>query len=308
MHTPKYAQHKKHKRPVMETFFVPRQHQVNHRLSSLSREIQEMLEKREINLNQSVAICKEQLTEISIYGQAVEKIQKKYLNILIFGIILTFISIFGVIFLPAFAIFIVVGILSAIVGGIYHTRYSKRDLPGFVREFLMPLLSVLEQESGAQTMVHIKAQLYGKLNDQQLVRKQLHSAKGYPKRDVYWYQRDYLHLQARLSNNTLLQLELSELIRRVNITKRNVRGKIKVKDKYKIRVTYRVKVGLSNKYYQLQTLAANSPNIRLKHKPGEKRQQIQVSLRHVHQQLDQSPQLAVAVQAIGEAYKQVKAI
>ena len=292
----------------METFFVPRQHQVNHRLSSLSQEIQDMLERREINLNQSVAVCKEQLTEISIYGQAVEKIQKKYLNILIFGVMLTFISIFGVMFLPAFTLFIVVGILSAIVGGIYYTRYAKRDLPSFVREFLMPLLSVLEQESGAQAPVHIEAQLYGKLNDQQLLRKQLHNANGYPKTDTFWYQRDYLRLQARLSNNSSLQLEISELIRKRHVTKRNVRGKIKVKNKYKIRVTYRVKVGLSNKHYQLQALAADSPNIRLKHKPGEKRQQIQVSLRQVHQQLDQSPQLAWAVQAIGEAYKQVKAI
>jgi len=292
----------------METFFVPQQHFVTHRLSSLSPEIQQVVKSKKLSFHQSIARCQEQLTELSLYGQAVEKAQKKHLNVLIFGVLLTFISIFGAIFVPAFSLFLGVGVIAIIVGAILYSRYPNAKLPTFIKEFLLPLLSVLEQENGPEAIVQIEAELHEKLTEQQLLRKQAPAARGYPQRETFWYERKYLQLQTHLANNTLLQLELSELIRKVKITKRSISGKIKVKDKYKIRVSYLVKLGLPNKYYQVQPLPASSRHLRLKHKPGEKRQQIQVSLRHTHQQLHASPQLALAVQAIGEAYKQVKAV
>jgi hypothetical protein len=292
----------------METFFVPQEHFVTHRLSSLSPEIQQVVKSKKLSFHQSIARCQEQLTELSLYGQAVEKAQKKHLNVLMFGVLLTFISIFGAIFVPAFSLFLGVGVIAIIVGAILYSRYPNAKLPTFIKEFLLPLLSVLEQENGPEAIVQIEAELHETLQEQHLLRKTLHSTQNYPKTDTFWYERTLLRLQAELSKNTHLQLEISELIRERKVTKRNIRGKIKVKQKHKIRVNYEAKVSLPSKYYELQALSASSRHLRLKHKPGEKRQQIQVSLRHTHQQLHASPQLALAVQAIGEAYKQVKAV
>lgn len=292
----------------METFFVPQQHLVNHKLSSLSPEVQQIVKSQKLSLHQSIALCKEQLAELSLYGQAVEKVKKKHLNLLIFGALLTFLSIFGAIFLPVFGLFLGIGILAIIIGAILYSRYSSISLPTFVKEFLLPMLNILEEESSPQNTIQIDADLNDKLQDQHLLRKALHNTQGYPKTDTFWYQRKHLRLQAQLSKNTTLQLEISEFIRERKITKQNPRGKIKVKRKHKIRVHYQAKVGLPNKYYQLLPLPANSTALRLKHKPSQKRHFLQVSLRHVHQQLGASPQLDLAIQAIGQAYKQVKVV
>ncbi|TAF66148.1 MAG: hypothetical protein EAZ55_06785 [Cytophagales bacterium] len=133
------------------------------------------------------------------------------------------------------------------------TVTQKRNMPNFLRNFIVPLVAVLKEETRPQTPIQLNINMRDPAKT-----KQKDELKKDTKGNGTFYIYDMLNLRTRLSDGTVLWLKVQDVIRE--------RFKYKRKgNKYKIKVkrVYQLQMSLPKKHYTLKT-SAIKPSFRLK--------------------------------------------
>ncbi len=198
------------------------------------------------------------LTHLELLDQKTERKGKRAFKIIISSFILLFVSGFiGAAIFPPALFLIPFGIAGFIFGIFSAIRQSKQDIDDGFRNYLKPLMKVLERDMKADRELSIEMALLP--TDHKNFLKS--GGQKYKKGDYHAcydriYERKYLSLKARLYDGNRLTLSVSDSLTRSDMTKKNPRGKIKTKSKYrKQRITYMVRLRVNPEKYRCEALS-----------------------------------------------------
>lgn len=114
----------------------------------------------------------------------------------------------------------------------------KGDLPNQLRLVVYPLLRVLAEETSSRARIDMTHRLWGRTHKKNLISGPKKLTGKLPNR---WrsakercYRDEWLILDAYLADKTRLLLQITDVTKRFDITKRGSSGKIKSKTKYKV--------------------------------------------------------------------------
>ena len=118
-----------------------------------------------------------------------------------------------------------------------RTMY-KGDLPNQLRLVVYPLLRVLAEETSSRARVDMTHRLYGRTHKKNLISGPTKLTgklpNGWKSAKESRYRDEWLLLDAFLADKTRMALQITDITRRFDVTKRGSSGKIKSKTKYKI--------------------------------------------------------------------------
>ncbi|MCP4040555.1 MAG: hypothetical protein GY731_01190 [Gammaproteobacteria bacterium] len=146
------------------------------------------------------------------------------------------------------------GLLAGVVilCGIMYFVFKGKDLPNNLRDFVYPLIKIIGEDMKPDVPLHISLNLRGGMDKEKRKdeRNQSEGTSRYPKILEQHYLDPWFSGSARLADGTSLKWRVVDRIRARKITKRNHRGKIKVKHKYKIQRRMEVIIGIRQDRYQ----------------------------------------------------------
>lgn len=187
-------------------------------------------------------------------------------------------------------------------------KMKKQDIPNALREFVLPLVSVLREDVDPNEPVHLKLDLRGGTFAAKKQRSQTVNDKGYPKVSLDFYSDPWMLGEAKLVDGSTVSWEIQDEIRQRNVTKRNPRGKIKHKVKYKVRRTMDARIAFPSSDFKISgSTDGRNEGLRIRLKEGEKRKVFQTRRRTVGTTIDTSPDVAELLGLITSAYGRVSA-
>ncbi|AZZ89719.1 hypothetical protein EUZ85_02950 [Hahella sp. KA22] len=166
-------------------------------------------------------------------------------------------------FPPAAAGFAVIFIINLII---FFALQSK-DVPNRLRDSVLPLLTILRQDTEANARLTLNVDLVGP----ELVSKRTdhRTLGGGPRIEQSIFRDPWFRGSLGLADNSILTWEVLDVVRRRKIRKRNRRGKTKTKTKYKIKTRMDISLSYKNDRYQAQVSSgATAPQVK---KEGERR-------------------------------------
>ncbi|MGD1842633.1 MAG: hypothetical protein ACFB0B_17320 [Thermonemataceae bacterium] len=280
-------------------------------LSELTPEQQALIKKLRIEGTHTAEEWLELLQEIVLYDTNNDAARKKLTNTMTLTGILAFISLFIIGGFPPILFLTLLLLLVLIVAAVLYYRLKGSDLPNLLRFYIFPLINVLKEESQAQAPLTIHAYLGKKVSEEFLVKEEANSNRGYPKVRTSHYEVPFLFVDTRLSDGSLLSIEMRDLIRKRRITKRNPRGKIKTKTKYKIKVNYEVRIGFPKKTYELTSTQAElvgnvADKAKVKFKENEKRNILNIRKRQIYTNISYVPDITFLLSVIADGYEKMR--
>jgi hypothetical protein len=163
------------------------------------------------------------------------------------------------------------GLALVVFAGIW--LYLRRlDLGNQLREFILPLVTLLGDDVKEGQTVHLAMDLRGgTIKDKRIETLPPYAKGAYHKIVETLYDDHWLSGETVLSDGSQLTLTLTDHIRQLKRTKRNARGKTKIKTKYKIKGEADVQLKLPLARYRLRHLeGAPQERLRVGQKAGDK--------------------------------------
>ena len=184
------------------------------------------------------------------------------------------------------------------------SRLREIDIPPALDRFLLPWLVLLKEDVAPKSEVSLRLDLRGAEQEQKSLSAR-DMPNGLPKKpssckDEY-FRDDWFSGTASLADGVVLKWDISDLVRQRVMTRRNARGKTKVKKKYKIQRSFDVQLSVRAKDYQVGQPKPDTA-CRESVKQGEKRSAIRVRTRSVGSELQAPPKLTEFVETIARAY------
>jgi hypothetical protein len=239
------------------------------------------------------------LKGVAGYDQQGDSLRKTIGWIAAIGIIIGF---FGAIFAESTAM-----LLFAMVGLIALAFYfvlRRVDVPNSLREFILPFMTLIREDVAPDDVVHMQLDLRGGTKEEK--RKSTDNFENHGRKiQQKFYNDPWMHGETKLADGTALQWDISDYIRERQITKRNPRGKIKVKTKYKVRRTFDVRVGLRGDEYALNAAPSAPADGKQSVKQGEKRNVIRTRHSTIGTSLTDVPNMNDMMGPITAAYRRV---
>ncbi len=202
----------------------------------------------------------------------------------------------------------VVPLIAAVVLFMRWRKMKKQDIPNSLREFVLPLVSVLREDVDPNEPVHLKLDLRGGTVAAKKQRSETLNDKGYPKVSLDFYSDAWMSGEAKLVDGSTVSWEILDEIRQRNVTKRNPRGKIKHKVKYKVRRTMDARVAIPSSDFKMTgSTDGRNEGLRIRVKQGDKRNVFQTRRRTIATTVDTSPDVAELLGLITSAYGRVSA-
>ncbi len=193
------------------------------------------------------------LRKAAVFDELGEKAARQYLIYMIIMIVLTVISLVILIDyweagLPAT---LICGALLVIVIRNFR-KFKKRDLTNHLRLFLLPLLFVLKDKAGEKAKLSLKLDLRNPVKTDPVRTFQQDN------RRIRLFEPNYVLGKLKLLDEAILEFLLNDEIRSLRISKRNPRGKVKIKFKNKVSRHYFIKLSFPKKYYKTRNGAGES--------------------------------------------------
>jgi hypothetical protein len=219
-------------------------------------------------------------------------------------VIASFIIGFIVIFLLPVAFLV---LILAIIIGIYLSR-QRTDIPNHLRQFIVPLLSVLNEEMRRGETMFLRVDLSSptakeKLFSEQLSAGGLRLQKAGSKITEKFFSNQWLVGTAELADGTKLQWQIFDRVRQRVEGKKRTSGKFKTKTKLKIKSRVQVEMQFKRKDYLLKPFQLNTPTEKIEVKAGVNRDKISVRRIFVSNQENKVTPLSELLDAIATAYK-----
>ncbi|HSE99144.1 MAG TPA: hypothetical protein VLD57_12825 [Blastocatellia bacterium] len=221
-----------------------------------------------------------------------------------------FISIFISAFFETWLPILLLAPIAIITVVLYFIR-KKSDLPNNFRKFLVPMVSILREEMkpGEPLFLHIDLR-GGLLNSKEVPAPRLRTTDKISRWSSgniseSFYSDRWLEARGVLADKSRLELQVRDFIRKRVVTRRNARGKTKVKTKYKVKSTIDARLHLPQDDYAVMSAGASGGE-KINIKPGEKRSAIRVRRTVIARDLESVVPFNQGVDVIARAYRQVK--
>lgn len=173
-----------------------------------------------------------------------------------------------------FSVLSTLGSITFFAALISYFILNKINIDNNLREFVVPVINAVSQDMAAADKIRVKLDLRGKC----IVAKKLKEHKddpgwfSYPKVTTTTYKDNWLDGSAMLYDGSKLFFSVTDVVTKVQRTKKNFRGKVKSKTKMKIKHQIKVGMGLKQKNYQFVPNAQlQEAGDRLKQKAGRNR-------------------------------------
>lgn len=211
-----------------------------------------------------------------------------------------------IVMLVVFAPLAPVPFLAAVTFMVLFTRMRKHDVPNSLRESVLPLVALLREDIDPASQLHLAVDLRPPERDENKRSSRDLTTHSYPKVSEALFECGWIAGDATLADGTTVDFTVRDLIRVRTVTKRNPRGKIKVKKKYKVRRMVEMRVALRNDQYAFQAVGATERGLRVGHKESGKRSVVKVRRMMVLPGSPQ-PQLDVrhVIDTLAAAYRRV---
>jgi len=253
---------------------------------SLDAEQKRILAEKQVDLNRPIAELLTLLKPIAACDRVADKARTRLGCTFGAGIVLTIILTFFVAgnFGGLAAIAVLLIGLTIIIGSGWLWFWTKKiDLSNNMRDFVLPVLSVIREDVDSNEPVHVKLDLRSPTSDAKRTSKSdPYKSGAYYKVIDSMYVDPWMEFEGALTDGTKLSWRITDTIRERQKTKRNPRGKIKTKTKYAKKSDIEVAVGLRNKTYAIGSDAGDV-------KSGDKRNTVQMYHRHRSASLDPIP-------------------
>lgn len=211
-------------------------------------------------------------------------------------------------FLPTLVLYVLQGIviICVILGAITYFKLKSIDVPNKLRNFVVPAVAILREDMNREEPLNLRMDLRGStIKEKQTDENK--PEKGYPKILEKHFVDQWFAGSARLADSSILQWQIVDHVRQRRITKRNPRGKTKIKMKYKIKTLIDVHLGLRQKdYIPLSPDPRADQQDKIDVKQGDKRNRIRVRRTIVSTDQESVLELNDFLDAVASAYKQVK--
>lgn len=193
----------------------------------------------------------------------------------------------GILPLPIFAF-----VISALI----YFYYKSRDIHNNLRQFILPLVRILEMDLDTSRGLSMKIDLRGPMKSDKLVEEN----EGHSHKDMIYFD-PWLSGEATLLDGSTLRWSVTDRTRRRR--KVNPRGKIKLKFKTKRR--YEIKLGVKSSRYRT-TLPPQNADVQARVKQGSKRDTIRMRAVHVFPE-DHIADIYYMTDLLSKAYGALKA-
>jgi hypothetical protein len=173
--------------------------------------------------------------------------------LMVVGVILFFIG-FG---FPPLLIVALIMIIVAIILFVQVSKLNQLDLRNNFREFVVPLLVLLKEETNDEEKISLKMEFKKPLDKSYLVQNIPNSNRGYPKVVTDIYKIPWMEGSAKMNDGTTIYWSFEDVICQKKVTKQNARGKIKVKTKNKVKHDIGLKMDVPKASYELKAVPAD---------------------------------------------------
>jgi hypothetical protein len=148
---------------------------------------------------------------------------------------------------------VLIGLVILAIGLIVLYRWTRNvDLSNNLRQFVLPVFSVLKEDFAPGEPVHVKLDLRPPTSrEKKTGESQPYKQGAYYKIIDRMYVDSWMDFDATLADGSRLSWQIEDTIRERTKTKKNPRGKIKTKTKYKKKSSIEVKVAMRSKTYSV---------------------------------------------------------
>jgi len=222
---------------------------------SLSDEQKAVLQTKVIDAAKTPQEWQRFLQPIAAYDRKRDRSSGRAKGFAVAGGLLMFFSIFALIFsemefgksgLLGGAVILVLAVLR------YRSLRSV-NIEGDLNKIVVPVLHILQEELPAQEKLHLHLNLC-ELEKAELVKEVRPKNKSsYPRVTTKLFRKSWFVGATRLADGTTLRLRITDLVKKIEKTKRNPRGKIKTKQKYKQQCVLSLAMGFRSEAYAVRT-------------------------------------------------------
>jgi hypothetical protein len=195
---------------------------------------------------------------------------------------------------------------------IFFVFFSKRrkDVPNHLRQFIVPLLQILREEMKHREPMFLRVDLRGptlpekKYSDQLSKSAQQAQSRGSKIKEEY-FANQWLAGRARLADDTLIEWQIFERIRKREEGKRRTSGKFKTKTKHKVKTRVEANLVFKRKAYVVAKSGAKDAKTKIEIKSGADKDKINVRRVTISDKLDGVTPLSELLAAITIGYRNV---
>jgi hypothetical protein len=214
---------------------------------------------------------------------------------------------FLTLYLLPLAFLLVIGMIFFFV---FFSKWRK-DVPNQLRQFIVPLLHILREEMKHKERMFLRVDLRGgtlaekKYSDQLSPSAQRAQTHGSKIKEEY-FANQWLAGSAKLADDTLLEWQIFERIRKREEGKKRTSGKYKTKTKHKIKTRVEASLIFKRQNYLIAKSGVKDDKNKVEIKSGANKDKINVRRVSVGAHLDAVTPLSELLEAITCGYRNVK--
>ena len=134
---------------------------------------------------------------------------------------------------------------------ITYRKLSSIDLGNHLRLFVVPLFAALKEELKKKQTIELDLNASAALTKENLKSETKPEGKSYPRITTSLYEVPWMYGKTKLLDETLLEWNITDLVRHRTVVKQNPRGKIKTKEKFKIKHKISAKITFAKSQYKI---------------------------------------------------------
>ena len=247
------------------------------------------------------------------FDKSCDEAKDQLLNYVFLLAFLSFLGIFAIAFLsedmPVTIPIVVIIFLMIFPTLILRSMLGRVDIHNNLRGFIVPMINLIGQDMEAGQKMVLNLDLRGKKLKEKL-KECIKNDPGwfsYPKSTISTYEDPWFNLTTELVDGSKLMLTVDDQITQLDRSRKNARGKIKIKSKDKIKHMIRASLALKHKKYAIATqndIYKFGDNLKLK--DGQNRQVL--GLKHVVRSNDVEANLdpKVCFELLGKIFMNVQ--
>jgi hypothetical protein len=136
---------------------------------------------------------------------------------------------------------------------ISYFKHKNINIHNSFRLFLIPLVSIFKEEIPEDNKIYLQLNLNPIDDKKNLFNKIPKKNSNYPYFEFYFYKSNWMNMEMTLFDSSLVNISITDVLKKKETTKTNGRGKVKTKTKTKSTHRITVRVSFDKKRYKIET-------------------------------------------------------
>ncbi|MDB5032915.1 MAG: hypothetical protein JWQ98_156 [Chlorobi bacterium] len=205
----------------------------------------------------------------------------------------------------SFPVFLLFVALAAVALAIYFFA-RHNDLSNNLRKFILPMITLMREDIDRGGTLTLRLNLSDPMAKEyqtgsETLRKRMNTEQT-------TYQLTWMEARTVLADDSTLELTITDQIRQRKTTRRNARGKVKVKLKYRVRHLIDVRIGFRRDSYALAHQESGPYASDMSVKEGEKRNMLRIRRVAQSSSITDTLPLNAVMETLSSAYGRVNLV